>query len=343
MAKCNPNSVIAMAESYVGYLEKKSNSNLEDFTKNAGSKNYTMFNRDYAAIMNDASAQPEQWCGIFTSMMFVYAYGLEAAKALLCGNLHKYTPTGASRFKKKGRYIERGEGKPQAGDVIFFYSSSKGRIGHVGIVYKVSGSKVYTIEGNTSGASTLVTNGGGVKKKSYNLTSTYIDGYGRPDYASVEAGTGAIPAPDLGDRLLLNGMEGDDVKELQSALISLGYSCGKWGADGDFGDATEIAVEAFQKAHGCGVDGEYGPETHAAMVKALAELDKPVELPRYIKIVGGDCWARESYNTSGAKLGVAKDGDRYEYGGVTAENGWHLINYKNQNAWVSGKYGKLEG
>ena len=47
-------------------------------------------------------------------------------------------------MKKRGRYIKRGSGKPKRGDVIYFYSSAKGRIGHVGIVYKVSGSKVKT-------------------------------------------------------------------------------------------------------------------------------------------------------------------------------------------------------
>lgn len=342
MAKCTASAVIAMAESYVGYLEKKSNANLDDFTKNAGSKNYTKFNRDYARLMDDKSAQPEQWCGIFASMMFVYAFGFEAAKKLLCGYLHKYTPTGANYFKNKGRYIKRGEGNPKAGDVVFFYSKSKGRIGHVGIVRKVSGSKVYTIEGNTSGANTLITNGGGVCRKSYALTSTYIDGYGRPDYASVESGTGEIVAFELGDRLLVNGMEGEDVKELQSALISLGYSCGKWGADGEFGDATEIALESFQREHDCDPDGEFGPITFKALTAALEAVKAPAE-PRTVKIIGGNCWARTAPNTGGGKLGIASEGDTYEYGGETYANGWHLIAYKNQNAWVSGKYAKLEG
>ena len=59
----------------------------------------------------------------------------------------------------------------------------------------------------------------------------------------------------LGDRLLRNGDEGPDVKELQSLLIQLDYDCGKWGADGDFGDATEIAVRNFQTNENLEVDG----------------------------------------------------------------------------------------
>lgn len=346
MAKCDLNTVIQVAENEVGYLEKKSNSQLDHKTANAGKNNYTKYNRDYNAWdepnlkeIPDGSINM-QWCAAFVSWCFVMAYGLAAAIQLLCGGLHCYTPTGASRFKGKGRYIKRGEGTPKRGDVVFFYSTSKGRIGHVGIVYKVTSSRVYTIEGNTSAGNTLITNGGGVALKSYSLTSTYIDGYGRPDYASVEAGTGEVVALELGDRLLTNGCKGDDVKELQEALIDLGYDLGKWGADGDFGDCTEQAVIAFQSAHGCDPDGEYGPITHKALTAALAAL-KPAENPKKVKIEGGNCWIRTEPNTGGKKLDVAKEGSTFEYKGQTAENGWHLIAYKNQTAWVSGKYGKL--
>lgn len=339
MSKCSPNTVIQVATAEVGYLEKKSNSNLDHNTKNAGSNNYTKYNRDYNAWGGGGSANM-QWCAAFVSWCFVKAYGLEAAKALLCGGIHHYTPTGASRFKKKGQYIKRGSGKPKIGDVVYFYSKAKGRIGHVGIVYKVSGSKVYTIEGNTSGASSLVTNGGGVKKKSYSLSSTYIDGYGRPEYDMIESGTGEIVDLDLGDRLLTNGCEGDDVKELQEALIKLGYSCGEWGADGEYGDATEMAVIQFQREHDCDADGEYGSITHKAMTKALDAL-KPVEASKTVKIVGGNCWVRTESNTSGKRLGIAYKGDTLTYRGETAENGWIAVEYRGGNGWVSGKYGQL--
>lgn len=343
----NLNDVIAVAKNEVGYLEKKSNSQLDYKTANAGKNNYTKYNRDYMAWDKEGLIEiPNgsinmQWCAAFVSWCFVMAYGQKAAAALLCGGLHCYTPTGAGRFKNQNRYIKRGGGKPQPGDVVFFYSSSKGRIGHVGIVYKVSSSKVYTIEGNTSGGSTLITNGGSVAMKSYSLTSTYIDGYGRPDYAGIEAGAGEAVSFELGDRLLTNGCVGDDVQQMQNALIDLGYSCGKWGADGEFGDATELAVIAFQRDHGCDDDGEYGPITHAAMVRALEAAGKPAENPKLVKITGGDCWIRTAPNTGADKLGVAKEGDSYPYGGQIAENGWLLIEYNNKNAWVSDKYGKL--
>jgi len=54
---------------------------------------------------------------------------------------------------------------------------------------------------------------------------------------------------------------------LQNALIKLGYLQGK--ADGDYGPATQLAVEKFQSAHDLAVDGVAGQETVAALQKAL--------------------------------------------------------------------------
>lgn len=170
----------------------------------------------------------------------------------------------------------------------------------------------------------------------------------RPNFWGImdkyfDYGSDYVPAePTLGERILRNGMEGADVKEMQEALIKLGYSCGSYGADGDFGDATEMALEKFQRDNGLEADGEYGSKSHAAMTNALADKDKPTSSPRYVTIEGGNCYVRTAPNTSGDKLGVAYEGDKLPYQGQTADNGWHLVIFKNQNAWVSGKYGKLE-
>ena len=145
----------------------------------------------------------------------------------------------------------------------------------------------------------------------------------------------------LGDRILKNGMTGDDVKELQTMLISLDYDCGIWGADGEFGDSTQNAVERFQTAHGCMVDGEVGPETLAALEKAMEAAEAPVNDARYVQIVNGNCYVRTAPNTSGKKLGVAHRGDILDYQGVQSADGWHLVVYNGQNGWVSGKYSEL--
>lgn len=340
--------LIATAEAEIGYLEKKSNKDLDSKTGNAGSGNYTKYNRDMKAWAGSAGIN-DQWCQNFVDWCFVKAFGLELAKKLIY-TFTNYTPTGSNAFKKKNRYIKRGKGKPRRGDVIYFFSSAKGRIGHVGIVWKVSGNTVYTIEGNTSGASKLVTNGGGVRKKSYSMSSSYIDGYGSVDYSVLSnaeyGGQAASPAPVLGDRVLKNYTEGEDVKELQVALIGLGFDCGSYGADGEYGDCTEMAVRAFQTAKGLTVTGKYDAETHASLIAALkgetpeADADKA----RLVEIEKGkQCYIRTAPNTDGKVLGVAHSGDRMQYQGQTSESGWHLVVYKEQNAWVSGKYGKLVG
>lgn len=147
---------------------------------------------------------------------------------------------------------------------------------------------------------------------------------------------------ELGERILKNGSTGSDVKELQTDLIALGYSCGSWGADGDFGDATEQAVRKFQSEHPpLEVDGEYGPLSHKAMLAALNTLTTP-KTPRKVIITGGNCYVRTApVVKADNKLGVVFEGTELEYQGQTDENGWHLVVYLGQNAWVSGKYGRL--
>lgn len=57
------------------------------------------------------------------------------------------------------------------------------------------------------------------------------------------------------------GNKGGIVKSLQILLIGYGYSCGRFGADGDFGSGTLAAVKKYQKNKGLTVDGIVGPTT----------------------------------------------------------------------------------
>ena len=99
----------------------------------------------------------------------------------LCGDYFKYTPAGAIQFKRAGRWHK----EPLPGDVVFFYSASMGRICHVGIVEKVEGKILTTLEGNTSSA-TVDRNGGECRRKTYSNYSvggnSWIHGFGRPVY-----------------------------------------------------------------------------------------------------------------------------------------------------------------
>ena len=82
-----------------------------------------------------------------------------------------------------------------------------------------------------------------------------------------------IPIPDTPSVptsiCLGKGDSGPEVEQLQKNLIKLGYDCGSWGADGDFGNDTEKAVIKFQRDNGLEADGLVGPLTQAAIEKAL--------------------------------------------------------------------------
>ena len=102
----------------------------------------------------------------------------------------------------------------------------------------------------------------------------------RNDVAALMANSGTIipdptPTPipvNPSSSCLGKGDEGPEVEQLQKNLIKLGYSCGSWGADGDFGNDTEKAVIKFQREHGLDADGLVGPLTQAAIKTALEKL-----------------------------------------------------------------------
>ena len=143
----------------------------------------------------------------------------------------------------------------------------------------------------------------------------------------------------LGDRELRNGMEGEDVRQLQSMLIQLLYDCGRWGADGDFGDATEMAVRDYQRDHSLTVDGEAGPDTIGSLTDQLRD---DAQEGAVVCIVGGNCYVRDVPNTNGAKLGTAQEGSVHVYAGEASEDGWLKIQYADGAGWVSGKYAALK-
>ncbi len=80
--------------------------------------------------------------------------------------------------------------------------------------------------------------------------------------------TGLTPTVQAPTAALKPGDTGAQVTMLQQALTALGYSPGK--ADGSYGPATQTAVKDFQTASGLTADGVVGPQTLAALQKALA-------------------------------------------------------------------------
>jgi hypothetical protein len=83
--------------------------------------------------------------------------------------------------------------------------------------------------------------------------------------ATTQTTTTTTQAP---NQTLKPGDTGAQVKTLQQALNSLGYSVGK--PDGDYGPATQSAVEQFQAANNLAADGVVGPQTLAKLQQALS-------------------------------------------------------------------------
>lgn len=163
-------ALIATARAEVGYLEKKSNSQLDDKTANAGYNNYTKYWRDVYP-----QYQAQAWCACFVSWCMMKTFGLETAKKLLKHWPYVYCPTLGNLFTKHAN--------PQRGDIVIFYRG--GTFAHTGIVTKVEGDVFYTIEGNTSGGSDIVANGGGVCSKYYYNSKLPGTKFCRPDYSLV--------------------------------------------------------------------------------------------------------------------------------------------------------------
>lgn len=202
------------------------------------------------------------WCDIFVSWV--------AAQVGAGGIVGKYAycPSHVAYFQKRG-WWRPASYQPVLGDIIFF--GAKGKACHVGIVERrINAALVQTIEGNTSAASQ--DNGGCVMRRARKYGNPYgkwgILGFAHPAYDGKTVTNVVRNWLQVGDK-------GPAVSTLQKKLIAAGYSCGKAGADGDFGSGTQAAVKAFQKAHGLTVDGEAGVLTVAKLNAILGAKPAP--------------------------------------------------------------------
>lgn len=85
---------------------------------------------------------------------------------------------------------------------------------------------------------------------------------------TTSAPTTTAPTTEAPAQTLSPGATGQQVKLLQEALNQLGYTVGT--VDGNYGPATQSAVEKFQQANDLAVDGVVGEQTLAALRQALA-------------------------------------------------------------------------
>lgn len=264
------NKLILIAKNEIGYLEKKSNSQLDSKAANAGSNNYTKYWRDIKL-----SYQGQPWCAAFVSWCFMKAFGQEKAEKLLKHWPYVYCPTLGNLFTRNAN--------PKIGDIVIFYHNRT--FTHTGIVTAVIGDRFYTIEGNTSGASGIIANGGGVCAKSYLNSQMPGTKFCTPDWsivAETASNSSATTKPSTSTKpsttttkgagymfepkLVKLGSEGTSVLLLQEILIARGFK-GKNGKSLSLSrkadENTIYALKAYQKSRNgvLVVDGECGEKT----------------------------------------------------------------------------------
>lgn len=162
------NKLVSVATFYLG--AKQGSSQHKDIIK--------IFNQvkpDGWAMTNSAA-----WCAAFASACAIKAFGVDKAK--------KYFPLSANcgtiinKARNMGIWVENDAYTPDKGDWILYdwddsgRGDNKGGPDHVGIVEKVSGSKIYVIEGNYSKS---------VKERSLSINGRYIRGFVTPKYSAM--------------------------------------------------------------------------------------------------------------------------------------------------------------
>lgn len=235
--------LLQTARAEIGYIEKETNAHLDDKTANAGDGNWNKYARDLDAlgVVYNGKKNGYAWCDIFTDWCFIQTFGLELGLQLLC-QAQKGVGAGcsgsANYYKQKGQFHTSG---PQPGDQIFFTKDGGKSFYHTGIVEKVSGGRVYTIEGNTSSLPGVVENGGCVRDKSYSLTYNKIGGYGRPDFSIV---------PEEDDEMLTYEQWKEYMTKYRKELQD--NDCGVWSQE-----AREWAIqEGLFGGNGTTIDGQ---------------------------------------------------------------------------------------
>lgn len=143
--------------------------------------------------------------------------------------------------------------KPVPGAIIVW---SKGKVGdgsdgagHVAVVEIING----------TGSIVTSESGWNAKQEFWTQTRKNDGNWGQ---SSSYRFLGFILPPSEVVRALKKGDKGDDVRQLQAALVDAGYTIS---IDGDFGIMTQRAVVCFQFEHTLEVDGICGPKTRAAL------------------------------------------------------------------------------
>lgn len=172
----------------------------------------------------------------------------------------------------------------------------------------------------------------------WGIMDKYFD-YGITEYIE--------PSYKLGDRLLKKGVKGSDVSELQTWLTKFGFLKDK--IDGDFGSKTQTAVKKFQKANSLTADGEYGAQSHKAMLELIEDSQEEIVTTQegQLIVTGDSVNIRQGDGTNFEKIGSVNKNEKLSFvlneekKPIISNNGWYAVYYNKTIGWISGKYAKI--
>lgn len=198
------------------------------------------------------------WCAMFVSGVLVIVGIGEGVTSDSCTLMQRY-------MSESDKWSEPDDW-PIPGDIIFFDWDNKKEerpLDHVGICVGFNNDTLQITYVNGNGDSSYY-----VTEEEINVNAKGKDGHNLVAYWMRYVGDEETEKPEYEDkevelkvRQLRKGMTGGDVKALQRLLFADGYSVGKCGDDGDFGDDTEKAVLSYQHDHGLSQDGIAGEKT----------------------------------------------------------------------------------
>ena len=202
------------------------------------------------------------WCAMFVSSVLNIVGIGEVVTSDSCTLMQRY-------MSESDKWSEPDDW-PIPGDIIFFDWDNKKEerpLDHVGICVGFNNDTLQITYVNGNGDSSYY-----VTEEEINVNAKGKDGHNLVAYWMRYVGDEETEVPEYEDkevelkvRQLHKGMTGGDVKSLQRLLFADGYSVGKSGDDGDFGNDTEKAVINYQKDHELDPDGIAGEKTLTAL------------------------------------------------------------------------------
>lgn len=187
------------------------------------------------------------------------------------------------RYMSENKDWDEPEDYPIPGDIIFFDWDNKKEerpLDHVAICieFQSDTKQITYVNGNGSSphyVTRQVINVNAKGDDGHNLVAYWMRYIGdhteipgeesEPDVPEQEPEKPESKEVILKVRQLRKGMSGGDVKTLQRLLFADGYSVGRCGDDGDFGEETEEAVLKYQHDHALDQDGIAGVDTLTAL------------------------------------------------------------------------------